>query len=123
MYRLKRFNESDEKRYPIQITQEEFFKKKSTFRMIDWSDSQRRILFQILDDKRSKRYGSFDFSISSEFVEISSPSGYFYEIVKLDDDWFTIIKQYNKGRYGRVGDEYFLADEFEEVVNFLNRGI
>jgi hypothetical protein len=119
MYRLRRFNESNEKRYPIQINQEEFFKKKSLFRMVDWSDSQRRVLFEILDDKRSKRYSfgySFDFSISSEFVEISSSSGYFYEIVKLEDDWFTIIKQ---GRWKGVGDEYFLGDEFEEVVNFL----
>ena len=121
MYRLRRFNESDEKRYPLQISQEEFFKKKSNFRMVNWSDSQRRVLFQILNDKRDKKY-SFDFSVSSEFVEIWS-SGYIYEIVKLDDDWFTIIKQYNKGQYGGESDKYFLADEFEEVVNFLNHMI
>ncbi len=120
----KKFFESElSKRFPLQVSQKEFFDKRGKFRMVKWTEYENKVLFRILDERRDKSYGRFYFSISSDFLEISSNSGYFYEIIKLDDDWFTIIKQYNRGSYGGVSDQYFIADEFEEVVNFLNRGI
>jgi len=117
-FKILRFNES--KRYPQKATQEEFFDKKSKFGMVDWTSAERTILFKILDEKLLKR--NISWSTSSEFIEISTSMN-FYEIVKLDDDWFTIIKQDNRGRFGGVRDEFYIADEFEEVVNFLTNFI
>ena len=98
------------------VSQDEFFRKKEIRKMIDLSKYEISIIFKTLDDKRIKRKISFSFS--SEFVEISTSSS-FFEIVKLDDDWFTIIQQDNTGRFGGTKDEFYIADEFEEVVNFL----
>ena len=110
-------------RLPQKVSESDFFEKRGKFRMMEWTDNEHKVLFRILDGKRDKNYGRFSFSFSSDFLEMDSNSGCFYGIIKLDGDWFTIIKQYNKGLYGGVSDEYFIADEFEEVVNFLNRGI
>jgi hypothetical protein len=110
--RILRFNESN--RFPTKVTQGDFFDKKSKFRMVDWSPRERTTLFNILTEKQKKR--NIHWSTSSEFIEIHI-SREFCEIVKLDDDWFTIIHT------DAAKTEYYICDEFEEVVNFLNNFI
>jgi hypothetical protein len=125
--RILRFNESS-KRYPKKVTQKEFFDKKGIHKMISFTQTERTTMSNILTEKQkkyefnpiysdkdirwSKLYG-YDEGTSSEFIEIHY-LGEFFEIVKLDDDWFTIIHDL----YGS-SIEYYICDEFEEVVNFL----
>jgi len=110
--RILRFNESS-KRYPKKVTQKEFFDKKGIHKMISFTQTERTTMFNILTEKQKRK--DIRWSTSSEFIEIYSGKE-FFEIVKLDDDWFTII---HEDPYSRVVDSYYICDEFEEVVNFL----
>ena len=110
MKHIRKFNESDEVRYPKKVTQKEFFHKKSIFKMKDFSYNEKKTMCDILNEKSKKIHLSW--STSSDFIEIYRDRQ-FWEIVKLDDDWFTIIYTYWNT------DEYYICDEFEEVVNFL----
>lgn len=93
-------------RYPKMVGLKEFMNKKQTHRMTDFSASERKSITDIVYKKRGRA------SFSSCFVEIY----YTYdnvEIVKLVDDWFTIIIE------GYSATEYFICDEFEEVISWL----
>ena len=106
--KIRRFNES--LRFPTEVSESEFFKKKSIHKMVDFSASERKQIIDILN-KKNKR-----FSLSSEYVEIHSDLS--PEVVKFDDEWFTIIqyKYYNNG--GTYS--FFICDGFEEVLSYLN---
>jgi len=108
--KILRFNES-EKRYPSKVSRDEFFERKRSNRMIYFTQSERKKMFDALTEKRKKR--DINWSNSPEFIEIYCGRD-FFEIVKLDDDWFTII---NDEGYGVT--KYYICDEFEEVLNFL----
>jgi hypothetical protein len=108
--KILKFNESS-KRYPIKVHQEKFFDKRRIHKMISFTQNERTTMLNILTEKQKRSH--IHWSISSEFIEIYC-GGNFFEIVKLNDDWFTIINEYNRGQ-----NEYFICDEFEEVVNFL----
>jgi hypothetical protein len=108
--KILRFNES-EKRYPKKVSQDEFFERKTSNRMIDFTQSERTMMRDILTEKRKRR--DINWTNSLEFIEIYCGRE-FFEIVKLDDAWFTII---NEDIFGIT--KYYVCDEFEEVVNFL----
>lgn len=59
MIRIKRFDESF--RYPKQVRSEEFFKKRSTHKMVDFSSLERKQIRDILDAKR------YHWSFSGEY--------------------------------------------------------
>ena len=61
----------------------------------------------------SKKKG-YDFKTNPEFIEIYK-SYCEVEIVKFEDDWFTIIYIDKWGSH-----EYYICDEFEEVESYLN---
>ena len=95
-------------RYPKKVSYEEFMNKKQTHRMIDFSASERKSIADIVNKKHGRA------SFSSDFVEIY----YKYstiEIVKLRDEWFTIIMEGTSSNY-----YYYICDEFEEVISWLN---
>ncbi len=102
-------------RYPKMVGLKEFMNKKQTHRMTDFSASERKSITDIVYKKRGRA------SFSSCFVEIYytyiNEDGEFgfdnVEIVKLVDDWFTIIIE------GYSATEYFICDEFEEVISWL----
>lgn len=108
--RILKFNESS-KRYPIKVSQNEFFRKKEIHRIVDFSLIERKTMREILTKKQTIK--TISWSTSSDFIEIYSGRD-FFEIVKLDDYWFTII---HETPYSI--DSYYTCDEFEEVVNFL----
>ena len=108
--RILRFNESS-KRYPQKVNQKEFFDKKEIHKMVSFSQTEATTMFNILTEKQKRK--DIRWSTSSEFIEIYCGRN-FFEIVKLDDDWFTIISEDSWSQ-----NEYFICDEFEEVVNFL----
>ena len=112
--RILRFNESS-KRYPKKVNQKEFFDKKRIHKMISFTQTERTTMFNILTEKQKRK--DIRWSTSSEFIEIYSGKELF-EIVKLDDDWFT-INSFRYIHYSRAVDSYYICDEFEEVVNFL----
>ena len=103
MKRILRFNESI--RFPKKVSSEEFFKKRSTHKMVDFSYSEEKQIKEIL---RSKRY---QWSFSNEFFEVFSRPP--VEVIKLADDWFTIIE----GNHG----PFYICDEFEEVLTYLRQ--
>lgn len=119
--RILRFDESY-KRYPQKVNQKEFFDKKGIHKMISFTQTERTTMFNILTEKKKRK--DIRWSTSSEFIEIYSGKEFFelhifvfgkrWSIVKLDDDWFTIISENSWSQ-----NEYFICDEFEEVVNFL----
>ena len=108
--RILRFNESS-KRYPKKVTQKEFFDKRKIHKMVSFTQVERTTMSNILTEKQNRK--DIRWSNSSEFIEIYCDRN-FFEIVKLDDDWFTIISEDSWSQ-----NEYFICDEFEEVVNFL----
>ncbi len=103
MKRILRFNES--MRFPKKVSSEEFFKKRSTHKMVDFSASERIQLREILNSKR------YHWSFSGEYFEVHSRPP--VEVIKLSDDWFTIIE----GNHG----PFYICDEFEEVLTYLRQ--
>jgi len=103
MIKIKRFNESF--RYPKQVNSQEFMKKKSTHKMVDFSTLERKQVREILYAKRC------DYSFSGEYFEIHRRPP--VEVVKYTDDWFTIIE-------GTSGP-FYICDEFEEVLSYLRQ--
>jgi hypothetical protein len=106
--KILKFNESS-KRYPIKVNQKEFFDKKGIHKMISFTQTERTTMFNILTEKQKRK--NIYWSTSLEFIEIYSGKE-FFEIVKLDDDWFTII---HDDPYSRINNSYYICDEFEEV--------
>lgn len=110
MKRILRFNESI--RFPKKVSSEEFFKKRSTHKMVDFSYSEVKQIKEIL---RSKRYQwsfrRYQWSFSIEIFEVFSRPP--VEVVKLSDDWFTIIE----GNHG----PFYICDEIEEVLTYLRQ--
>lgn len=114
-FKILRFDESY-KRYPQKVNQKEFFDKKRIHKMVSFTQTERTTMFNILTEKQKRkdiRWSTTNEHMNSEFIEIYCGRN-FFEIVKLDDDWFTIVGDDNWGK-----NEYFICDEFEEVVNFL----
>jgi hypothetical protein len=118
-FKILRFSESS-KRYPQKVNQKEFFNKKGIHKMVSFTQTERNTMFDILTEKQKwvlypvmVKRKDIRWSTSSEFIEIYCGRN-FFEIVKLDDDWFTIISEDSWSQ-----NEYFICDEFEEVVNFL----
>lgn len=103
MKRILRFNESI--RFPKKVSSEEFFKKRSTHKMVDFSYSEEKQIKEILRTKRAQ------WSFSNEFFEVFTRPA--IEVVKLSDDWFTIIE----GNHG----PFYICDEFEEVLTYLRQ--
>jgi len=111
--RIKRFNENSEedKRYPKKVTQQEFFDKRSKFRMEDFSQSERTPIIEILNKKGLHRT---DIRFNNEYVEISLGWSE-AEVVKFHDEWFTIIIS---DRWNQK--EFYICDGFEELESWLN---
>lgn len=103
MKRILRFNESI--RFPKRVSSEEFFKKRSTHKMVDFSYSEEKQIKEILRTKRSH------WSFSNEFFEVFSRPP--VEVVKLADEWYTIIE-------GNSGP-FYICDEFEELIAYLRQ--
>ncbi len=87
--KILKFNESN-KRYPTKVSRDEFYRKKGIHRMVDFTQIERKTMRYILTEKSKKK--NISWTTSSEFIEIYSGKE-FFEIVKLDDDWFTIIHE------------------------------
>jgi hypothetical protein len=104
MIRIKKFNESQ--KFPTQVNSQEFMKKKSTHKMVDFSYSEEKQVKEILRSKGK------DFSFSNEFFEVfMRPKS--IEVVKLNDEWYTIIE----GSHG----PYYICDGFEEVIGYIKQ--
>ena len=110
---LLKFNENTiDLRLPKEVSEKEFFNKKGIFKMRDFTDVENKQMCNILNEKRKK--SDIRWTLSYEFIEIHKGNRQSWEIVKLDDDWFTIIYSYWNT------DCYFICDEFEEVINYMN---
>lgn len=113
MTRILRFNES---RLPTQVSQSEFFKKRQDHKMCDFSPSERSQIIEILRNKgiSSNTYIYLNvkktYSFSIEYIEITRRN---IEVIKLDDEWFTIIEGHN--------GPFYICDEFEELINYLKQ--
>ena len=83
-------------------------KKKLLVKTESWTDWERKQLFNI------GRLKSDRTNVDSDYVEYWTSSNH-TEICKFIDSWYTIIQtdRWNQSRY-------YLADEFEEVLNWLN---
>lgn len=103
MIRIKKFNESQ--RFPTQVNSQEFMKKKSTHKMVDFSALERSKIREILYAKR------LDYSFSGDYFEVTRRPP--VEVVKLNDEWFTIIE----GNHG----PYYVCDGFEELITYLRQ--
>jgi hypothetical protein len=123
-FKILKFNES-QKRYPIEVDEEEFLQKKTMYKKVNFTDNETDIIFRIMAKKKREK------SEDGETMKITYPSSESFEfefsfisygkwkyvISKLDDDWFC-ISFYDISSYETIF-RYFICDEFEEVINFL----
>lgn len=106
--KIKKFKifESEGRR-PKRISIEEFFKY-IDYGVAPLTISQKLKIKEICNKKR------YDYTISNEYFELFPYSFCHMEIVKTTDEYYTIVVM----EHGRA--KYLLADEFEEVLNYLN---
>ena len=113
LYNSKKWNIKEnvsDDRFPTKVNKEEFMKKRNVLNMESWDTPERK---NLLDFGRTKH---LRINIDYDYVEYWTDQGRHIEICKLVDSWFTIIvtDRWNQS-------EYYLADEFDEVMTWLNR--
>lgn len=109
---IKMFNEyNSNSRIGKQVSSNEFMAKKGLFKMSDFSQSERKSISDI-----SKSRG-FRVSISDCFAEFYT-SWLSFELVKYEDDWFTLIVT---DKFSQ--NTYYICDEFDEAVGLLNSSL
>jgi hypothetical protein len=100
---IKSFKIFESERLPKRIGAKEFYQARS-YGMADWTTDERKKLWEI-----TRKYTRANFSISNDFLECYY-CGSSFEIIKTKDEYFTIYVSDGK---------IYLADEFIEVINFL----
>lgn len=108
--RIKRFlgfkNENLSQRMPRSVSYEELLEFRKRHKLEPFSAYE---MIQILDIK--SRFESFEIRASSILIKNSN---HHIIINKVDDEWFTILVDYNS-----FTNKSYIADEFEELKNFL----
>ena len=108
--KILKFNESS---LPKQVNRHEFYKKRDSHKFLLFTDKERQSMLDVLYKKREKK--EIRWSLSDCFIEIYKPRIH-SEIVKLDDEWFTVIDGSEHG-----SDTYYVCDTFDEVIAYLNQ--
>jgi len=143
-FKILKFNES-QKRYPIEVSREEFQKKERDYKPVYFTPNEidtissilkgkeleRPLKICILKDKylNYSRKGEIEktlkdlsplYSINFYCDGMHPFTSNSYTIRKLDDNWFTIFRSDRSNHPPMLGEHYrYICDEFEELVNFL----
>lgn len=102
-------NQLNSDRFPKKVSEEEFINRRR-YGFDSFTTYETNKIREILNNKKRS------YSLSSDILEIN---GWYttYEILKLADEYFTIIISNQRT------EEYYICDGFEELYNFLNRKV
>lgn len=117
---LKKF-ESNKIRMPRKCSGEEAIQKMNVHKLEEWTLEEKKWLELTMQ----KKFEKFEILPKGAIIRNSNHNIF---INKIQDNWFTIIISYSRENlrmndndlgYRRNGDQFYIADEFIEVQNFL----